>query len=115
MNFTRADFRGATLNLTVFWGGQFVEANMSGADLSHAVFLRTDFRSSQMHEARLGATVFADTDLNGVVGLGCAAHLSPSSLGQDTLLKSQRSISEDFLRGIGTPDAIARRVASLPR
>jgi len=105
----RADFRDADLNNADLSFASFNDADLDGAnlrgadlyaaDLSHARLTGTDFTS-----ALLGHTIFANNDLSEVKGLETAEHVTPSSIGIDTLYKSAGKIPEVFLRGCGVPD-----------
>lgn len=57
-------------------------ANLSGTDLSDA----------NVEEAKIGGTILADVDLSRVEGLDRVEHLSPSSIGVDTIFRSQGKI-----------------------
>jgi hypothetical protein len=52
-------------------------------------------------------------DLSAVQGLETIHHLGPSTLGIDTLYRSQGNIPEVFLRGAGVPDAMITYARSL--
>src|SRR5947208_1772889 len=86
---SRADLRGADLSQAGLSQADLRRAGLSGADLTGA---------------RCGFTAFADVDLSGVKGLDSVVHLAPSTLGTDTLIRSQGKIPEAFLRGCGLPD-----------
>ena len=49
-------------------------------------------------------TIFADVDLSEVRGLESIKHMGPSTIGIDTLFRSQGKIPEVFLRGCGVPE-----------
>lgn len=85
----RADLRGADLSGAVFgW------TNLSGADLAGANFAG----------ALLSKTILADVDLSKVKGLETVTHEGPSTIGIDTIYRSQGKIPETFLRGAGVSD-----------
>jgi len=86
-----ADLRGANL-----CGAWLVRANLNGADLSGA----------DLTGALLGATSFGGTDLTGAKGLADVRHGAPSTIGVDTLIKSQGKIPDVFLRGCGVPEEL---------
>ena len=51
---------------------------------------------------------FADVDLSEVKGLESVGHQGPSTIGVDTLVRSEGEIPEAFLRGCGVPDPSSR-------
>ena len=79
-------------------------ATLSGADLDKAI---------------VGYTSFGDVDLSVVKNLETVRHRGPSTIGIDTIYRSQGNIPEAFLRGAGVPDsfielhAFARRQTPL--
>jgi hypothetical protein len=75
-----------------------VRPNLSGANLSQA---RTDW------------TIFGDLDLRTVRGLETIDHIGPSTIGTDTLMRSEGDIPEVFLRGAGLSDTFITSVRSL--
>src|SRR5205085_12594188 len=56
---------------------------------------------------------FADNDLSEVKGLERVIRFGPSSIGIDTLYKSDGKIPEVFLRGCGVPDDFITYIHSL--
>ncbi len=74
---------------------------VSGADFSSALLLSTNFS-----RARIVNTRFCDVDLAAAIGLETVRHLGPSSIGLDTLYKSQGRIPDMFLRNAGAPEEI---------
>lgn len=92
------DLRGADLS----------QAALSWADLSRVLFSGAD-----LNGIRIGRTIFADNDLSAVRGLETAHHYGPSTIGVDTLFKSQGKIPEIFLRGAGLPEGFITYIPSL--
>lgn len=76
-----ADLRRAQLNLVHLW-----QANLSGANFERA---------------NVGWTIFGDVDLSSAKSLHSVAHAGPSTVGLDTLHKSEGKIPKEFLRGCG--------------
>jgi hypothetical protein len=74
--------------------------HLSGANLSGAIF-------------RL--TFLSDLDLSMAQGLEDAKHLSHSTIGLDTVYRSQGKIPESFLRGCGVPESFIVYMRSLTR
>jgi hypothetical protein len=61
----------------------------------------------------LGGTVFGNVDLSTVKGLETVWHSGPSTIGIDTILRSQGKIPEVFLRGAGVPNSIIEAISVL--
>ena len=59
------------------------------------------------------ARTFGDNDLSDVKGLETAHHLGPSTIGIDTIYKSNGNIPEVFLRGCGVPEGFIVYMKSL--
>jgi hypothetical protein len=99
-----AVLRDAVLDLADLSRADLSGADLSGADLRSAILGYTDLSDAVLTDARIGWTRFADLDLSSVKGLDTVKHEGPSSIGIDTLYKSQGKIPESFLRGCGVPD-----------
>jgi hypothetical protein len=137
-NLTRARLIGASLTEAVFLGADFRRAplfgvalsgayrfgaNLSGADLSGADLSGADLTEANLteavlfgadfHEAEIGWTTFGNVDLSSVHGLETIQHNGPSTIGIDTLYRSQGNIPEIFLRGAGVPDDMISYMKSL--
>jgi hypothetical protein len=107
-NLSRADLGGANLGWTflieaIFSGAFLIEANFSGADLSGANFSGVE----------IGYTTFANSNLIDVQGLETIQHRYPSTIGIDTIYRSQGKIPEAFLRNCGVPDSFIDYIPSL--
>lgn len=120
-NLNKADLRGANLVGADLSGADLVGANLSGADLSgadlcFADLTNADLSGANLHRANLreadlnGAhshnTLWAELDLSRVVGLNTVVHGGPSTIGVDTLMRSNGKIPQEFLRGCGLPDDV---------
>jgi uncharacterized protein YjbI with pentapeptide repeats len=99
-NLSNANLSGANLG-----GAILTHANLSSADLSHA----------DLSTARVGWTTFGDLDLRTVQGLETLRHHGPSTVGTDTIIRSEGDIPEVFLRGAGLDDTFISYVLSLTR
>ena len=116
-----ADFASASLHATILWAADLSDANLSKADLSHADLLGTNLSGADLSGADLGGTLFRGTNLQGTSfrqakigytvwsdvnlglarGLETARHFGPSTVGTDTLLRSQGQLPELFLQEAG--------------
>jgi hypothetical protein len=98
-----ADLRGADL------GG----ATLAAADLRSATFSGTNLREADLTGAAIGRTIFANVDLSQVRGLDTVEHEGPSTIGVDTIYRSQGKIPHIFLRRTGVPESLIEYIASL--
>jgi hypothetical protein len=110
-NLYKADLSGAVLRGAHLSGAHLRRADLGGAVLRRAVLRRADLRGADLRHADLreahldsatcGGTGFGDVDLSEVKGLESIRHRGPSTIGVDTLARSQGRIPEAFLRGCG--------------
>lgn len=127
-NFSGVNFSAADLSFASFRGADFSEANLSGAilmatdlykanlrgtTLLGATFLGTNLFRVDLSQANVGLTTFAEVDLSTVKGLDTVIHHGPSEISISTLYRSQGTIPEIFLRGIGIPDTFITYIHSL--
>jgi hypothetical protein len=133
-----ADLRGAKLGLAELYGANLSAADLSKADLRDAKLgtanlYRTIMSAADVRRAQLGGaylsraelgdanfeaahvarTVFADIDLSAAQGLDTVKHFGPSTVGIDTIYKSNGKIPEVFLRGCGVPDEFIAYIGSM--
>jgi uncharacterized protein YjbI with pentapeptide repeats len=112
-----ADLSGANLFVADLSGANLSGANLSGANLCSAHITTAMLKKTNLSSAMIGRTILGNVDLSEVIGLGDVYHFGPSTVGIDTLYKSQGKIPEAFLRGCGVPeDAIelARSIRAGP-
>ena len=95
----RADFRWAYLIKAKFNG-----ADLSGANLIEANLSKSELNRSNLSEAFVAWSCFGDNDLSRTKGLEKVKHFGPSTIGIDTIYRSEGKIPEEFLRGAGVPD-----------
>ncbi len=107
-NLSGADIREADLSGADLSGADLSDADIYGADLSGAVLSGAD-----LGNASVGGTLFVNVDLSKVKGLETVVHYWASTIGIDTLYKSQGKISEVFLRGCGVPEELITYLPSL--
>jgi len=98
------DLRGANLTGARLRSANFTGANLGGVALGRADLSRAKLAEADLSKARFMWTTFADVDLSEVKGLDTTRHLGPSSIGVDTIYRSEGKISEQFLRGCGLSD-----------
>jgi uncharacterized protein YjbI with pentapeptide repeats len=102
----RAELAGATLIQTTFMRAGLNETNFNGADLSRADLTEADLTGANLSEASLeraevGGTKFGNVDLSVAKSLETINHFGASTVGIDTLTRSQGQIPDIFLRGCG--------------
>jgi TIR domain/Pentapeptide repeats (8 copies) len=105
----RADLREAYL-----FGTILAQADLGGANLIGANLRQVDLTGTNLTGAVIGLlTVFGGVDLSTVRGLDTLEHFGPSTIGIDTLYRSQGNIPQVFLRGAGVPEDFITYVKSL--
>ncbi len=107
-NLSQANLDGADLSWSCLSGASLRMANLRKADLSGA-----DLDKVDLCEARVGFSTFVNVDLSNVKGIETIVHCGPSSIGIDTIYRSQGNIPEIFLRGAGIPDPFIANMKSL--
>ncbi|MGA2604505.1 MAG: toll/interleukin-1 receptor domain-containing protein [Verrucomicrobiia bacterium] len=117
-NLSRANLSSANLSDADLSLANLGYANLSGADLSGANLIGTNLSGTNLKRANLSGahtwyTNISYTDLSDVIGLDNVDHKGPSSIGIDTLYKSQRKIPDAFLRGAGVPEGLITYAHSL--
>jgi uncharacterized protein YjbI with pentapeptide repeats len=108
-----ADLHGADLSRASVNNINFNSADLSGADLMGVDFYLTNLYDTNLSHAILAWTAFNDVDLRPVKGLETLEHKGPSSIGIDTIYKSQGNIPEAFLKGAGVDDNFIAYIRSL--
>ncbi len=127
-NLIEADLTGANLRGANLRGAYLIEAdlretdlfeadlkgaNLRGANLSEVNLSEVNLSEVNLSEAHLWNTIFADVDLREVKRLETVKHRGPSTIGLDTIYRSQGKIPEVFLRGCGVPDNFIEYMHSL--
>ena len=105
-NLFLTDLTGANLSDAGLTGTVLDLANLTGADLRRALLVRTRLDNALLEGAVLEMTLFGDCDLSQALGLDQARHKGPSSIGLDTLARSQGRISPEFLRRAGVAELL---------
>lgn len=110
-NFRSAVLVGANLSCANLRGARFNEADLSLTNLPHVDLTGGRLRGTRLFGAILqganlkhvtvGHTFFSGVDLSGARNLDTLVHLSPSTVGLDTILMSGGEIPDEFLRGSG--------------
>src|SRR5262249_7964315 len=88
-------------------------ANLRGANLSWTNLTGAKVTGADLSDSEVIATVFANMDLRGVRGLCDLAYSGPSTIGIDTLYRSNGDIPSVFLEGCGVPESLITYAHSL--
>lgn len=130
---SNANLGGAKLRGAELRGAHLGGANLGCADLTHAILIRADLRGADLRGADLSGAILTDAALSGanftdvqlvhtsfggndlsqVKGLKTAIHHAPSTIGIDTIYKSEGNIPEMFLRRAGVPEDFITYMRSL--
>ncbi|MEX0728652.1 MAG: pentapeptide repeat-containing protein [Planctomycetaceae bacterium] len=117
---TKTDFTQAVLNGANLTAAMFQEANLNDASLTETLLIGTQFKKTSLigtnfsraliekthwHDCTIAWAAFGNVDLSTSSGLESFTHLAPSSIGIDTLYRSNGKIPEAFLRDCGLPEA----------
>jgi uncharacterized protein YjbI with pentapeptide repeats len=92
-NLHGADLSGVDLSNSILRDANLIGANLTGANLEGA----------DLTNAVIGATLFGNVDLSNVKGLESLQHLGPSTIGIDTIYKSNGKVPVVFLKNAGVP------------
>jgi hypothetical protein len=112
-NLSKADLSEADLSGANLREANLNEADLSGADLYNADLGFAFLDGTTFERALVGRTVFANVDLSSCRGLELGKHKAPSTLGIDSIIRSNGRIPEVFLRGVGLPDDWITYIPSL--
>jgi uncharacterized protein YjbI with pentapeptide repeats len=113
-----ASLRGANLTGVDLSGADLAGADLRDADLSDAYLIGTNFCGTDLvrtkfDRAEISGATFAAVDLSQTTGLERIDHAGPSSIGIDTIYRSQGRIPKIFLRGAGVPEIFIDNARSL--
>lgn len=112
-NLTAADLHEAWFSLVNLSYADLCAANLSRAMIHGVQFNGTVLEHTNFQEASVGWAIFANTDLRNARGLQTIHHLGPSTVGTDTLSRSQGRIPQSFLRGAGLDDVFLSTASTL--
>jgi len=87
-----ADLTGANLRHCDLAGSNLSGANLTEAELMSANLYFANLVGANLTGARVGSTIFGDNDLGSVKGLETVWHAGPSTVGIDTIYRSQGKI-----------------------
>ena len=104
---------GAILSGADLYRATLIAANLSDADLIRANLSQANLSQANLSQAHIGWTIFSNLDLRTVKGLETLIHDGPSTIGTDTLMRSEGDLPEVFLRKAGLSDIFITSVRSL--
>ncbi len=107
-NLSNAELINSNLSEANLYSSNLSKANLRFADLSRADLGYPDFS-----EAIVGWTIFGNIDLSAVKNLETLKHQGPSTIGIDTIYRSQGNIPEVFLKGAGVDNTFIIYIRSL--
>jgi uncharacterized protein YjbI with pentapeptide repeats len=110
-NLQGADLRGsylyhAELGNSILWDANLAAADLTEAQLYGAHLEGADLTGTRFHRAVFGRTSLGMLDLGSALGLEEVKHIAPSTIGIETLYRSQGNLSVVFLREAGIPEAL---------
>jgi hypothetical protein len=110
-NFSRADLsranlKGANFDKAYLQGANLTDADLSFARMSWVDLSRTNLNNTNFEQVVVLFTVIGDVDLSHAKGLETVKHQGRSTIGIDTIIRSQGKIPETFLRKAGVPSLI---------
>ena len=103
-NLSDTNFAGSSLNGANLKGARLNAANLRGTDLVGVDFSGAVLAGCDFSRAVIGSTIFGNLQLSTAIGLEDVGHLFPSTIGTDTIVRSEGTIPEVFLRGCGLSD-----------
>ena len=117
-NLAGANLAGANLNNTNLNNADLSGTDLAGANLTEGWLIGTDLSGANLSLADLSrvlvqATIFGNIDLRLVKGLETIDHRGPSTIGIDTVLRSEGDIPEIFLRKAGVSDTFIDYIRAL--
>ena len=112
-NLSHANLSSANLIRASLFSADLSGANLSGADLSEANLSKADLREADLSQVKLFSVTFDDNDLSATKGLEAIIHMGPSTIGLDTLFKSNGKLPKVFLREAGVPEDFITQIPSL--
>jgi hypothetical protein len=116
-NLTGANLDNAILNNAILSFANLSDAHLNEANFNEAVLDMANLSNAELNETNFhgstfGWTILVRLDLSLALGLETTQHLGPSSLGVDTIYKSNGKISELFLRNVGIPEGLIEYLPS---
>ena len=96
-----ADLRGADLEYSDLSGAHLTAADLAHSNLKSVNLTDASLDGADLSQSILQWSLLVDVDLSQVKGLEAVQHYGASSIGMDTIERSQGKIPESFLQGCG--------------
>jgi hypothetical protein len=112
-NLANAVLRGANLTGANLTGVHLTGADLTRANLIEANLTRAHLAGANLDWATFGRTTLGNLDLSSVQSIERVHHRGPSTIGIDTLYRSQGDIPKVFLQGAGVPEDFIPYIKSL--
>jgi uncharacterized protein YjbI with pentapeptide repeats len=110
-NLSSATFDGTSLERAQFADSILTNSTLRNCDLRSAIFQSTRLGATTFDRTFVGDTIFANVALQHALGLSTCRHVRPSTIGIDTLLRSDDSCRR-FFGMAGVPDLLLEYRAS---
>ncbi|MDH5603688.1 MAG: toll/interleukin-1 receptor domain-containing protein, partial [Cyclobacteriaceae bacterium] len=110
-----ADLNDANLSEAKIGGADFSEANISKVMMMRTHFERTNLAGSNFKDSYFIQITISDCDLSNTIGLDSVEHGGPSTIGIDTIFRSEGKIPISFLKGCGIPEDVIKIVLKLAK
>lgn len=110
INFQGVSLKAANLVRCNFRGANLENSDLTSANLLFSVFERTNLSNSIFKEATIGSTKFLDIDISSIKELETVVSSGPSFVDSLTFIKSKGDIPLEFLRRVGTPDDVIKKI-----
>jgi hypothetical protein len=101
LNAAHADLRGADLEYSDLSGANLTAADLSQSNLKSVNLTDATLNGADLSQSLLQWSLLANVDLSQVKGLEAVQHYGGSSIGMDTIERSQGRLPEPFLQGCG--------------
>jgi uncharacterized protein YjbI with pentapeptide repeats len=108
-----ADLSRSEIIGSEFFGANLWNANFTSTGLFSSIFWRTGFKKTIFRNSHFSEVVIADCDLREALDLDTVSHFGPSTIGIDTILRSEGNIPISFLKGCGVPEKVINTLLPL--
>lgn len=113
VNFSKADLSDAMIGRSQLYTAHLVETSLIGTELIGVNLRDANLRGANFRNAMMAYVVFSNNNLDEAECLESVRHGGPSTIGIDTIYRSNGNIPEVFLRGCGVPENFITHIHSL--
>ncbi len=114
-NLIRANLKDADIEVANLTSAFLHGADLTNASLRWATLADLNLEDVELKNVLMWNTLIVNTDLSEARGLETVKHHGPSSIGIDTLYRSQGKIPDKFLRDAGVPEEVIEHLLPLIR